>query len=621
MRELSLVLAGLALACPLVAVPGAGFDSFRLPFVLVLAAALLGCAFVRSSRGGDRPPGPYPLRTAAFLLLGAHGLSLPAARSIADAASPILTLAAGVAVYSCVRGGLLRRERALLLLPVIPAVALAFGGVAGWQVSRNIEAVATEGNRNYAGALAAMLLPASIAMVTVWKGWRRGLGVLGGAAALYVLLVSESRGGFLAALAGLVLTGVAAAVRKVPRGGVVAAVAALVLLVSFAGGQGRDQLSERRLDTVVFRLEAWKSGLSMVLQRPVTGWGAGGFSTEYPPFRSEKEFHVSHGDGKEGYKEVEDPHSSWVSTAVETGVVGLLALLLVVYVAARLWRYYVRHASDPETAAALAGLGGGALAYLVAGGFNTLTIHVSHTMLFWGFLALIEVLGETRDWRPGSRVKEVRAAIPAAAAIALLFGAFWTARLGMSDQAFTKAMTANEATLREKLLRDSIDLSPGAWRSRYELARVLTLRELHQGALEQTRTVLQRRPYHVEALNLAAASILRSGGDGPEAERLFREAIRVAPWYYKSYFNLALLQAQRGQRAESRALLTQSLSHKPDHGASYYYRGLAGLIEGDAGAALADFRMARGQGYRVGVALKADHPASATDPRFEELFR
>jgi len=94
MRALTLVLFGLALACPLVAVPGTGFDAYRLPVVLALAAALMGCAFVRSSRGGDRPPTPAPLRTAGFLLLGAQLVSLIGARSIAEGAAPVLTLAA-----------------------------------------------------------------------------------------------------------------------------------------------------------------------------------------------------------------------------------------------------------------------------------------------------------------------------------------------------------------------------------------------------------------------------------------------------------------------------------------------------------------------------------------------
>src|SRR5262245_4950979 len=128
MRELTLVLFGLAIACPLAAVPGTGFDSWRLPFVLLVASGLMVCAFVRGSRGGDRPPTPVPLRTAGLLLLGAQAASLIRARSVADAAAPILTLGAGLAVFSCMRGGLLRKERAGVLLAVISAVGLVVAG-------------------------------------------------------------------------------------------------------------------------------------------------------------------------------------------------------------------------------------------------------------------------------------------------------------------------------------------------------------------------------------------------------------------------------------------------------------------------------------------------------------
>ncbi|MBV8879526.1 MAG: O-antigen ligase family protein [Planctomycetaceae bacterium] len=619
MRALTLVLFGLALACPLVAVPGTGFDAYRLPVVLALAAALMGCAFVRSSRGGDRPPTPAPLRTAGFLLLGAQLVSLIGARSIAEGAAPVLTLAAGLAVYCGMKGGLLRKERATALLLVIPVVALGVGLVGQVQVLLNVEAVATEGNRNYAGALAAMLLVPATALTVAQKGLRRGLAFLGALASGMLLFRSESRGGFLAAVAGLLLAAVA--LRKVPGGIRNPAGAALLLVAAFGIGQGARQLSAERLETAQFRLEAWKSGLRMLSKRPVTGWGAGSFQTEYPPFRSEAEFRSSHGDGRDGYKEVEDPHSSWVTTAVETGALGLLGLLLVVYVAARLWRYYAARAADPETAAAVAGLGGGALAYLVAGSFNTLTIHVSHTVLFWAFLGLMEVLGDPREWRQGSRARELRVAVPAAAAVALLFGAFWTARTGVSDQAFVEGMSSADPKARELHLREAVDLQPRAWRAHYELARTLSLAGRHAGALEQSRETLRLRPYHVEALNLAAISILRTGGSGDEAERCFREAMMLAPWYYKSYYHLALLEGQRGHSGESRCYLSKALQHKPDHAASYYYRGLTFLGDGDAASAVADLRRARTLGFDVAAALRADRPAASGDPRYEEFFR
>jgi len=490
-----------------------------------------------------------------------------------------------------------------------------------WQFSTKAEAVSTEGNRNYAGALASMLLPPTVAFVRRGRLWERLLSGIAAVGLLFLLLVSESRGGFLAALGGLALAGWALKAGTGIRNAMPAAAAILVLAVAFTASQGRNQISESRLETALFRIEAWKSSLRMIAKRPVLGWGAGNFPVEYPPFRSEAEFQISHKDGKDGFKEVEDPHSSWVATAVETGALGFLSLLLVAYVSARLWRYDVRHASDPATAAVLAGLGGGAAAWLIAGGFNTLTIHVSHTVLFWTFLGLMEVFGETRAWRPSSRAREVRTGIPAGAAIVLLFGAFWAFRIASSERSFTEGMQARDLRSTEARLREAVDEYPQSWRAHYELGRTLSFAGRFAGAAAEARETLRLRPYHVEALNLAALAILRSGGDAVEAERDLRLGIELAPFYYKSYYNVALLEWDRGHGGEARCLLSKSIDHKPDHAASYYYRGLTFLGGGETTAALEDFRMAKGLGFNVVQALGTDRPSVLQDPKFSELTR
>lgn len=618
MRELTAVLVGLALACPLFSIPGTGFDSFRLPLMLGVAAALLGCAFLRASRGGDRPAGPAPLRTAGLLLLAAELGSGIGARSWAEAVPPVLTLSAGLAVFSSLKAGLLRRERAMPLLAVIPAVALLAGTLARVQHDLGLEAVSTEGNRNYAGALAAMLLPPVVALAAVSKGWRVWLGAIGGGSAVYLLLASEARGGFLAALAGLFLVGGFLWSRKTPRSAFVA-IALLAVVAGFVGSQWGRGLSPKRMETATFRLETWKSGLRMLAKRPVLGWGAGNFGVEYPPFRSETEFRISHADVVDGFKEVEDPHSTWVAAAVETGALGFLSLLLVLYVAARLWGYYARRAADPETTAAVAGLGGGALAYLVAGAFNTLSLHASHTVLFWTFLGLLEVIGDPRPWKPGSRAREIRAALPAAGAIVLVFGAVWTWRMGVSERRLVEGMTSSDPGIREARLREAIEEYPQNWHARYELARTLSAEKRDAGAAEQARETLRLRPHHVDALNQAAISTLKSGGDVREAEGFFRQAIDLAPYYYKSYYNLAQLEDQQGQAAEAVRLLSQAIIRKPDHGPSWGYRGLIEYREGFMDSALRDFRTAQSLGFPVRAVLRADPKASA-DPALSEFF-
>ena len=117
MRRLGCVLLALLIAAPLMALPGGGFDTFRLPAVLAVVSCLLGLAFLRSSRGGERPPGFAPLRMAGAILLGTHVLSLAAAGSVSESVVPILILFAGLSILSCAKDGLFRKETLEALLP------------------------------------------------------------------------------------------------------------------------------------------------------------------------------------------------------------------------------------------------------------------------------------------------------------------------------------------------------------------------------------------------------------------------------------------------------------------------------------------------------------------------
>jgi O-antigen ligase len=621
MRRAALVLVTLLLACPLFAWPETGFDAVRLPAVLLLVAALLALCFVRAARGSERPPGPAPLRTAGLLLLGVHLVSLLVARSVVDGLAPILVLFAGVAAFAGLRAGLIDREGALGLLPVISGVGLVVAAIGIGQQLLGKEAVALEGNRNYAGALAAMLLPPAVASTRAGPRWSRALGGVAAAALAGLLLLSESRGGFAAAAAGLLLAGGALGAKRL-KGGVPAAALALLLILGAAALlQGKKQLSTERLETLGFRLSVARSGLRMLLARPVLGWGAGSFATEYPPYRSESEFRYSQRHVAEGFKEVEDAHSSWVQTAVETGAAGLLALLLVSYVAARLWWYYVKTASEPEAIALLAGLGGGAAAYLVAGFSNALTLKTSHTLLFWIFLGLIEVVGDPRPWRRSGAAREGKVAIPAAAAVLALFGALWAGTLLAADARFTEGMTTRSPELRERLLRAAIETNPFSWRAHYELSRTLSAVGRHQGAADEGRATLRLRPAHVESLNQTAISVIRAGGNLGEAERLLKQGMEIAPFYYKSFYNLGVLQRQQGRRADALAALTRAVELQPDYGLAWYCRGAVLFAAGEAAPALDDFRKALLQGVDVGGMLKSELPAAANDSRFAEFFR
>lgn len=621
MNRFGLVCTALVLACPLYAQPWGGYDAARIPLVLGLIAVLWAGQFLRAARGRARPQGPAPLRTAGFILLGAHLLSLAAARSAADGAVPILILFSGLSVFSCLRGGLVARGSVSSVVPLLSAVALGYAGIGVAQKLCGMEAVSTEGNRNYAGALAAMFLPPTVAFTQRGRPWSRILAGVAAVALGILLLATESRGGLVAATAGLMLSGIALWAKRAGRGARASAVALVALVGLAAGLQGRHQLSPERAQTVDFRLEVWKSGARMVEARPFLGWGSGGFATEYPQFRSESEFQYSHKYASDAFMELEDAHSSWVQTAVETGVVGLLALVLVAYVAARLARYYIRVAADPGNVALLAGLSGGAAAYLVAGLFNSLTLKASPTVMFWAFLGLIELAGDARPWREGSKVREWRVALPAAASVVAFFGALWAGALGLADIAFTGAMSTKSAVLRERLLREALETNPRSWRAHHELAMTLSAVGRFQGAADEGRATLQLRPHNVEALNHTAICALQAQASAGEAEGLLRRAIGLAPYYYRPYHNLGVLEIRRGNRDAARRLFQLSIDHNPSYGASYYYRGLLSLQGAESEAAREDFRKARDLGFDVATALRTEHPAAEKDAGFSEFFR
>jgi tetratricopeptide (TPR) repeat protein len=212
-------------------------------------------------------------------------------------------------------------------------------------------------------------------------------------------------------------------------------------------------------------------------------------------------------------------------------------------------------------------------------------------------------------------------ALPAAGALAALFAAVWTLMLASSDRAFTEGMQTADPAVRERLLRESLEANPRAWRSHYELARTFSATMRFPQAAEEGKATLALRPHHVDALNQTAICRFRSGVESAEAERDLKHAIEVAPYYYKSYFNLGIAEGLRGAFAESRRRLTESIERNPRHAPSYYYRGSAWVASGDLNLALEDCRKAKALGFDVAGALKADHAALEKDARFAELFK
>jgi O-antigen ligase len=163
--------------------------------------------------------------------------------------------------------------------------------------------------------------------------------------AAWALVVSQTRGAWLGALAGLLVL----ALLRAPRVGLLVALAALALVVARPAAL-RERLTVRDASSVD-RYYMWQAGLDMVLDKPVFGQGPGMILATYPSYR---------------WPEAPNPlaphlHNNPLQVAAERGLPGLAfflwwagALLLAA------WRS-ARGRKGPDAAAAA-----GALAVLVA---------------------------------------------------------------------------------------------------------------------------------------------------------------------------------------------------------------------------------------------------------------
>jgi O-antigen ligase len=176
---------------------------------------------------------------------------------------------------------------------------------------------------NIYGRFLAMVM-IGLAAVLLWETRARtqwmvavGLAILWGG-----LLLTLSQSSFVALLAGLLVLG---ALRWKPRRALYAAAGAaaigIVLVVAFPNTVGIDLRSGDRIDdTTSGRYGLVSGGVGLATAKPVLGWGAGSFSTQ---FRRR--------ENASAEKAVSASHTIPVTVAAEQGVVGLgvyLALLV-----------------------------------------------------------------------------------------------------------------------------------------------------------------------------------------------------------------------------------------------------------------------------------------------------
>jgi len=289
-----------------------------------------------------------------------------------------------------------------------------------------------------------------------WIDSRRATRVIAafGAAAAMILavLVSQSRGGAIALVSGLLSFIVLhwwkrrLAIGRAPAIAAITAfalLAVLVFLVLPRRSQERLQgLSRASEDPAgAFRLGMWKDSVRAGRASPVLGWGLGTFADALPPYKTSS-----------GELRVEHAENDGLELFVEGGLAGLGLMLA----AGMLLFLGLIAPRGPEESRLHAGLATGAAAGVVAlavHGLVDFNLHVPSNALLFSLLAAL-----TLGWqmhRPGERLLRAPAgALALALAAALVGSATGIASLPRPDLASLRGRTASG--MRSKLIETAL---------------------------------------------------------------------------------------------------------------------------------------------------------------------
>ena len=310
----------------------------------------------------ERALGFLLLITTMFLFSGRRWHSRLALRSDVAAVSGAIAVAIVVSI------GLLIWDRDLAYS------LIAYGG--GDRFTGVFE------NPNGAGLLISLFIPLALALGATSAGiprwcWHATIGVAG-----IVLLLTQARGGLIASaigVIGFVLFRPVAARRKqlfamAAAGVVLLPVALGVGLQSEGLRGGLDRFRQEGLQSG--RFQAWALAVDLWKQKPLTGWGFGAGDEVFAPLAAPlAATNVFVGS---------NPHNSYLATLIETGPLGVLAIVGMLVVALRLGMARPR---DDLRAGLMGALLAGLVISLVESGMTS--AGSMYGFMFWFVIAAI----------------------------------------------------------------------------------------------------------------------------------------------------------------------------------------------------------------------------------------
>ena len=531
-------------------VPKEALVCFATSFILLLAALR-----------GEWQGSPWPRSWIALLLAGpiavtatalANGVGLVAVGGVLRWWTYVLYFVALRLSYPN-RGSVERVFRLLAILGglegALVVLQILFGDVlfdTSHLPSAKWHAFGTLGNPNWTGAFLAATLPFAVGhLIRPASSAARAGAAFAVAALIAGLVLTFARGAWLAAMAGVaVVVSLSAAARS--RKVLASIAAGLVIGVAAAIAAHGDQAvaSLTRGESIMGRVRMWRVTMDMVAERPLLGWGLGGFAGAYPAHQGS---FLARRDEETVTDITDHPHQEYLYVSAETGLAATAVLFAsVAFVALR---------TKLDVSPARLAVPLGALVALAVNACTDIVWHLPATtvVLCVALFAACTIAAEA-DTTPAARPIGLggRVVLVAVALLLLAQGGRWL----LTDSSLARAqaaLAAADAAAADEYARRglAIDAENG------ELWRVAAHARATLGDDEGAVQAAERSMALAPGVDLAylLATVSRRAGRPERAADVLRTWSAIVPGLLRPHVLLAELYLDSGNTAAARAEL------------------------------------------------------------------
>ena len=407
-------------------------------------------------------------------------------------------------------------------------------------------------NPNMASQYVVIILPLVVSIGFSRKGgWIKYAAWIIAILSLVFLFYTQCRAAWVAIVCAAAWTAMLLAGKKFGSGLVLKPFAAFfaVLIVLVMAGVltgTADDLVKKAGGSAKYRLIVWENSLEMVKEKPLTGFGAGGFKVFYPGYTYKATIDTAF--SKE--KQIRRAHNDFVQFAVELGIGGLLLFAaLPLYGLFMAWHFIVQ-GNKPALNPVALGISAGLVSFMSTAFFSFPFQRSMPPLIVFTYLGIMTVLFSR--FLGGSNRLKVK--FPRAAGAIILFtvlvagGALTSFNLKniTCDRYFHKAMA------REKRALNKQALSAGLKANKYNPNRMDVLTTVGRAyvttgkfdhAIRVLEEVVSKQPYNLNALFILGVAHANAG-EKEKALEAFRLALIIKPDFREAKKIIASLKAR-----------------------------------------------------------------------------